>query len=142
MENYLPTLGFEVSVKNTQINGQTVIFSIWDIGSQNPKELRLKYFQGAAGFLIVFDITSRQTFDALDQFCSEIRSVAPESPIVFMGNKIDLPKHLIALEELRQKAEKFNIIASTFTSAKSGEGIQDAFSIIGKNLLQNPNLMF
>ncbi len=141
VENYLPTLGFEVSVKTTQIGGQTVILSIWDIGSQNPKDLRMKYFQGAAGFLLVFDVTNRQSFDALDQFCGEIRCVAPIAPIVLMGNKIDLPKPLIAPEELRQKANKFNAIASTLTSAKSGKGILDAFSIIGKALLNNPNPM-
>ncbi len=142
MENYLPTLGFEVSVKTAQFSGKTVILSIWDIGSQNPKDLRMKYFQGAAGFLVAFDVTNRQSFDALDQYCGEIRSAAPKSPIVFIGNKIDLPNHQISLEELRVKAKKYNIIASTFTSARSGEGVVDAFSAIGKALLQDPNPMF
>jgi small GTP-binding protein len=142
VENYLPTLGFEVSIKTTLIDGRTVILSIWDIGSQNPIDLRLKYFQGAAGFLIAFDITNRESFDALEQYCDEIRSVAPNAPIVLMGNKIDLPEHQISLEEVRQKAKKFYVIASTLTSAKSGEGVQEAFAIIGKALLQNPNPMF
>jgi Ras-related protein Rab-18 len=141
MENYLPTLGFEVSVKTIQIDGRTVILSIWDIGSQNPEELRMRYFQGAAGFLIVFDITKPETFEALDTFYGEIRTVAPSAPVVFIANKIDLPNHRITKDQLLQKAKKFHVVASTLTSAKSGAGIEDAFYTIGKTLIQFPNPM-
>ncbi len=141
MENYLPTLGFEVSVKTIQIEGRSVILSIWDIGSQNPEELRMRYFQGAAGFLIVFDITNPETFKALDAFYAEIRTVAPNSPVVLMANKIDLPNYRIGKEELLQKAQKLKVVASTIASAKSGEGVEEAFFKLGRSLIQFPNPM-
>ncbi len=89
----------------------------------------------------MFDVTNKLSFEALDKYCSEIRAVAPRSPIVFMGNKIDLPDHQITLEQLRQKAKNFNAISSILTSAKSGEGVQGAFYTLGKALLQSPNPM-
>ncbi len=138
VQDYLPTLGFDVSVKTLQIEGNTVVLSIWDIGGQNPEDLRKKYFLGAAGFLLVFDITNRQTFEASDQFSKEIGGVAPDAPIILVANKIDLPNHQVTIEEIRQKTKKYGTTGFSLTSAKSGDGIQGTFLLLGKALLQSP----
>ncbi len=50
-EGYLPTLGFEVTVKSLLIGGYPVIFLIWDIvGQELFNSLRHRYLQESKGF--------------------------------------------------------------------------------------------
>jgi Ras-related protein Rab-4B len=49
------------------------------------------YYRGAAGALLVYDISSRDTYNALANWLTDARTLAsPEIVIVLVGNKKDL----------------------------------------------------
>jgi Ras-related protein Rab-4B len=49
------------------------------------------YYRGAAGALLVYDITNRETFNALANWLSDARTLAsPNIVILLVGNKRDL----------------------------------------------------
>lgn len=49
------------------------------------------YYRGAAGALLVFDITNRESFNSLNQWLEDARNLAsPNIVILLVGNKKDL----------------------------------------------------
>ena len=135
-ESYLPTLGFEISVKALQVASQTIVFSVWDVeGQQTFDSFRLRYYQGSHGFLLAFDMTSRKTFENLSKWFADIKEICPHAPFVLVGNKYDLPMHAVTTEEIIAKVEEFGAAGFVLTSAKTGEGVLEAFTMLGKSLI-------
>lgn len=49
------------------------------------------YYRGAAGAILVYDVTSRSTFEGLTKWLEDIRALASDHiEIVLVGNKLDL----------------------------------------------------
>ena len=49
------------------------------------------YYRGAAGALLVYDITSRETYNHLTSWLTDARTLAsPDIVVVLVGNKSDL----------------------------------------------------
>ncbi|ESO99040.1 hypothetical protein LOTGIDRAFT_71163, partial [Lottia gigantea] len=50
-----------------------------------------RYYRGAVGALVVYDITKQLTFESLEKWLEELREHAdPNCRIMLVGNKIDL----------------------------------------------------
>lgn len=138
LEAYIPTLGFEISVKPLQIGDTTIILSIWDLGAQQCFDpIRTKYYEGARGFLVVFNLTIRGTFKNLDSWIPDIQNICPDARILLVGNKCDLPDRCISEEEIMEKVEKYGALGFIISSAKTGEGIAEGFTILGESILSS-----
>lgn len=89
-DNYITTLG--VNVKKKIIPEYKTILSIWDIFGQKSlsPQLHSKYYRGAKGALLVFDITRKSTFDDLDGWITDLYKVTGPIPIYVLANKVDL----------------------------------------------------
>jgi small GTP-binding protein len=104
--NYLPTLGVDVTVKRITLDNRKIRLVLMDTAGQEQfGNLRNVYFQGSSGCIAVYDITRRESFEALNKWITEYRKVAGETvKITIIGNKKDL-------EDLRQvttaEGEKF-----------------------------------
>jgi small GTP-binding protein len=81
--------------------------------------------------MLVYDVTSLETFQALPTWFESINRYAnPGTPIVLCGNKCDLPSS-VSIED----AEDFAKSKDTelfLTSASSGERIEDAFMAVAR----------
>ncbi len=92
-EDYLPTLGVDITVKRgITINNKPIRLVFMDTaGEEKFGNLRKTYFEGSLGAILVYDITRTETFNDLDHWLKEYRSAAGEDKIVtVIGNKIDL----------------------------------------------------
>ncbi|MHA1170954.1 MAG: Rab family GTPase, partial [Candidatus Heimdallarchaeota archaeon] len=90
-ESYLPTLGVDFMTKNLTVNEAKVKLQLWDTGGQEfVMSLLPFYFSGAAGGVLVYDITNRNSFNSLDYWLKQIRQNAGEVPVVLAGNKVDI----------------------------------------------------
>ncbi|MFX0015730.1 MAG: Rab family GTPase [Promethearchaeota archaeon] len=104
--DYLPTIGVDITTKRVTIDNQNVKLVLVDTaGEEYFGRIRKTYFEGAFSCIIVFDITRHETFEELDRWISDFRSVAGEdAAITIVGNKNDL-------EDLRnvtyQQGKKF-----------------------------------
>ena len=140
-DNYLPTLGFEISVKTLPIQGQIMVFSIWDIaGQQCFDPMRLQYYAGGHGFLMMFNLAVRGTLKNLDNWIVDIQQTCPGAPIVIVGNKSDLPDRTVTDEDLEAKVAEFGAVGSILTSAKTGEGVVEAFALLGASILSKVDM--
>lgn len=135
-DNYKPTLGFEISVKMLPIGEKFIVFSIWDVAGQTLfTQIRKSYYEGSRGFLLLFDLTNRATFDHLDTWVQEIRGVCPTAPIFLVGNKSDLPGRAVSMDEMTSKCEELGVVKSFTTSAKTGDGVLESFIQLGMQIL-------
>ena len=72
------------------------------------------YYRGAAGALLVYDITNRETFNSLANWLSDARTLAsPNIVILLVGNKRDLDaeREVTFLEASRFAQENGKIIS-------------------------------
>jgi GTPase SAR1 family protein len=82
------------------------------------------------GFLLVFDVTNRETFESVKSHRENVLRVKADDenlPIILVGNKMDLKSsRKIAIEEASALAAKWNI-PYIETSAKTKENVDKAF---------------
>ena len=65
--NYISTIGVDFKVKISEMDGSRVRLEIWDLAGQPRFQTIISsYFRGIDGAMLVFDMTDRSTFDALD----------------------------------------------------------------------------
>lgn len=142
-DKYLSTIGAKVSKKVVSVVQDSedvkVEMMIWDIMGQESFRQLLKdaYFYGAEGLIGVADITRKSTLYALEDWLREILLITGEKPLILVGNKIDLVDMAEWGEkELKEISEKFNAIYYFFTSAKTGEGVEEAFMKLAQKLVE------
>ena len=133
-DRYTATLGTKitkriVSTKDSAGTPVSVSMILWDImGTATLRELlKEAYYHGAQGILAVADLTRRETLVDLDGWARSIRSVAGDIPTYAVLNKADrdadrrLP-HAEAEAFFRERDWPW-----TYTSAKTGAGVEEAF---------------
>ena len=87
------TIGVEFFSKTYKINKKKIIrVEIWDTaGEERYKAITSVYYKGAKGAFIVYDITSRKSFDNVDKWIEEIKEkTSKDIKLIVIGNKIDL----------------------------------------------------
>jgi len=134
-ENYIPTLGTNITTKDYDIEGRYVTLTIWDIAAQERfSKIRDKYFSGARAAFIVYDVTRPATFENIRVWLEDLeRFVREKIHMILVGNKIDLPANVD-----RKAGERLaNKIGAEFieTSARTGENVERLFEKITRNLL-------
>jgi small GTP-binding protein len=136
-EKYKPTLGFDLSLKYLDIDGQPVVLSIWDLGGQvHFAPLRKSYYHGSHGFMLVFSLIDLLSFKNLFNWIDEIRGSCPSVPILLVANKADKEEWQVSLEDIDQKCAELGLDGTAITSAKTGEGIESAFEQLGRLLFE------
>lgn len=132
----LPTLGFEISLKSLEVDGHTIIFTIWDLGGQQCFDpMRENYYRDSRGFLVVYNLANRVTFRNVDFWVPDVQKTCPGVPILLVGNKSDLEDRKITPEEMGQKAEDLQVDGSVITSAKTSENVLEVFETLGRLIL-------
>ena len=102
------------------------------IHSYNKYAPQKKYFENARGAIIVCDITRRNTFKNLGDWVDSFTEVAGNVPMIFLGNKLDLEAiSKVDSNDLNELAADYKS-KFLFTSAKTGQNVEIAFSRISK----------
>ena len=95
------------------------------------------YFRNTNGILLVYSITSRDSFDRINFWMSEIAKFAPHDvKLVLVGNKCDLKdKAVVSIDEGKALAEELGIPFFE-TSAKDSTNIDEAFALLVKQMMK------
>ncbi|CAI8607240.1 unnamed protein product [Vicia faba] len=92
------------------------------------RSITRSYYRGAAGALLVYDITRRETFDHLASWLEDARQHADSNiTIMLIGNKSDLTKKRVVSTEEGEQFAKENGLIFMEVSAKNAENVEDAF---------------
>lgn len=111
------------------ISGKQVKLQIWDTaGQESFRSITRSYYRGAAGALLVYDITRRETFEHLASWLEDARQHAnPNMSIMLVGNKADLShRRAVSTEEGEAFAREHGLLFLE-TSAKTALNVEDAF---------------
>jgi len=140
-EDYKPTLGANIVRKDVVLNNTKIRLILWDLaGQEKYRVVRSMYFQGCQGALLVYDVTRYSTFDSINsKWLRDFKKyVKKEGAYILIGNKTDLiDQRTVPKERGKDIAQK--IKASNFieTSAKLGENIEEAFTLLVNKILNN-----
>lgn len=142
-EGYIRTIGTTVSkrVDNLSLEGASGVeatLMIWDImGNRRFIDLLGEaYFDNSQGALAVFDVTRRETFDALEDWVSAARKSQPEMPVVVLGNKSDLRDSRAVTDEVARAKWGSEDLTYIPTSAKTGLNVEAAFRRLALEILR------
>lgn len=135
-ENYIPSIGANISSRDYNVDGKVITLMIWDIAAQEAfSRVRFDYYQGAKAAMLVYDVSRPQTFEDVTSWYDDLEKGVPKGlPLMLIGNKIDLPP-IVQSESGRRMAGD---LRADFieTSAKTGENIQEAFERIARKLCE------
>ena len=104
---------------------------IWDMAGQDIfKELRMHFYDGATGVVLMFDITRKRTFNHLPRWIDEAwESIGEKVPVVVVANKGDLKRRRVTEKDIAQYAKSLKA-PHIITSALTGSNVTDLFEIV------------
>lgn len=134
-DQYLTTIGVKIDTKEIAIGDQHLKLVIWDVaGRDSLSPLNAAYLVGAAGYIMVVDGTRRETIDYASALMAIVQQKLPEQPFVVLVNKVDLQDKWLFTDNDLKKFESFGWQVR-FTSAKSGDQVEDSFRYLAEQLL-------
>jgi len=132
---YQTTVGVKIDKKNVKVGEKEVSLVLWDVyGEDDYQKMRWTYLRGASGFLLVADGTRRATLEKAVSLEQRAREEAGAIPFVLVINKSDLLRdgELDPALESQLAAQEWSILR---TSAKTGEGVEEAFALLTQKIL-------
>lgn len=138
----LSTIGVDFETKKVSVGGEVdILLNLWDFGGE--KKFRIlfpSYISGASGALLLYDITNKESLSDLHNWIKIIGNVQnPPRTKILLEHKVDLEDQREvsrddAMEIFKQYKFEGEIIG---TSAKTGENVEQAFQMLGEEILKN-----
>jgi small GTP-binding protein len=146
-ESYIRTLGAVVSKKTVKLGTMddkpvTVDMVILDImGKRTFLQLfKEAYFHGAKGILAVFDVTRKASLQDLTKWIDGVRDSVGPIPVYTLGNKMDLLGRREVTEQEAADTLRLYETPILYTSAKTGENVEQAFQSLAKTIVETTKL--
>ena len=147
-EQWLPedessaTIGVDFRVHKMDVKGKKVKLSIWDTaGQERFRTITSSYYRGAQGVILVYDVTSRESFEALPRWYNELETYVSSSVVkILVGNKVDKE---FSRQVSTADGEAFAArMGSLFieTSAKTSVGVRETFQEVVEKIMDTPEL--
>ena len=128
--SFISTIGIDFTSKNVSINGRTVRLQLWDTaGQERFRTLIPSYVRDSAVTVVVYDVTSRASFEAVDHWVADVRRERGSDVILaLVGNKNDLlDQRQVTPEDGEAKARAIAATLFLETSAKTGNNVKSLF---------------
>jgi hypothetical protein len=135
-ETYLTTVGVKIDRKVVDLSGRIVNLILWDLaGEDDIASLRMSYLRGAAGYVLVADGTRRSTLDVALSLRARVEADYGSLPFVLLLNKNDLRAQWAIGDDDIASLRNNGWWVQT-SSARTGEGVEDAFTDLAVRLLR------
>ena len=129
----LPTIGLDKFEKKHCLDGgKEIKLIVWDTsGQERFRSIALKALKHIDGFVLVFDVTNKQSFDNLVDWITIIRTNFLNPIVILCGNKtdIDIEEWKVGRREIERLAIHENCKYFEI-SAKNSDGIVDGFTYL------------
>lgn len=137
-ESYISTIGVDFRFRTVKIDQKTVKLQIWDTaGQERFRTITSAYYRGADGIIMVYDVTSSDSFDHVNDWLKEVNRYASEGTCkLLVGNKSDrTTDKVVTAEQAKEYADDLGI-AFLETSAKSAQNVEEAFLTMAGELIK------
>jgi len=137
-ESYISTIGVDFRFRTVKIDKKTVKLQIWDTaGQERFRTITSAYYRGADGIIMVYDVTSSDSFDHVNDWLKEVNRYASEGTCkLLVGNKSDRSAdRVVSTEKAKGFADELGI-AFLETSAKSAKNVEEAFLTLAGELIK------
>lgn len=130
------TIGIDFLTKTVYVDDKMVRLQLWDTaGQERFRSLIPSYINDSSVAVICYDITSKTSFDNINNWIEQARQIRGDDLTIFMvGNKIDdAEKRQVATEEGQKKANELKVQFFE-TSAKVGINVKSLFKELAATL--------
>ena len=135
----MPTIGVDFKIRTINVDEKVCKLQIWDTaGQERFKTITSSYYKGAHGIIVVYDITDRDSFNAVHTWMSEIEKYTQDNITrILVGNKSDLEnKRAVSFEEGQEMANHYSV-RFLETSAKECKNVESAFTTMTREIKNN-----
>ncbi|KAK0155824.1 Ras-related protein Rab-3D [Merluccius polli] len=105
---FVSTVGIDFKVKTVFRNDKRIKLQIWDTaGQERYRTITTAYYRGAMGFLLMYDITNQESFNAVQDWATQIKTYSwDNAQVILVGNKCDLEDdRIVPTEDSQRLAE-------------------------------------
>lgn len=127
------TLGIDITTQEFELDGDLIKLAIWDIEGQAGN--RPNFYLGAQAGMLVYDVTSEVSLQALAEWYARCTKYCPGVPLIIVGNKIDIG--LAFPSDWGRSFATFAKAQHGFVSAKTGENVGRGFELLARSALRN-----
>jgi hypothetical protein len=133
-DKYHTTVGVKVDKKVVALGQEQMDLLLWDLyGEDEFQRMRASYLRGSSGYVLVVDGTRRETLEKAIVLQNRTEEAIGKVPFVLVVNKADLAEKWeiddLAVEELGKRGWP-----AFKTSAKTGEGVEQAFLALARKI--------
>jgi len=145
-EDYKMTIGLDFHIKKLNVDGKSITLQIWDFAGEDRFRFLLPtYLRGAAGGIFMYDITRYSSIKNVEEWLEVyeegIKGQEKEMPIILAGGKLDLEgSRAVERAEAIKLAEAHNFSGFVENSAKTGQNVEETFSMLAKLLLERADI--
>ncbi|KAB7500763.1 Ras-related protein M-Ras [Armadillidium nasatum] len=110
--DYDPTIE-DSYIQHTEVDAEWCILDVLDTAGQEEfSAMREQYMRKGDGFMLVYSVTDKQSFENIPHFYNQILRVKDKDsyPMLLVGNKIDLVHQRKVSEEMgREMSQRLNV---------------------------------
>ena len=138
--DYVKTIGAQFSKYNKEINGDMIRLIFWDItGQEDFNFLHHLFYKETKAAIIVYSLEEndlgKNSFTHIENWYNQLNKYCSGIPVLLFANKVDLvSKNEINKAKIQNIVKKYNFFEYFTTSAKTGEGVIEAFNVIIEKL--------
>lgn len=137
--SFISTIGIDFRIKTIEVEGKRIKLQIWDTAGQEQfLSVASSYYRNAHGIMLVYDISSAESFIHISKWVNNISTNAPtEVRQVLIGNKCDVEesKRVIEKDRGRMLAQELDM-PFLETSAKLDKNIDTAFELVTMMIME------
>lgn len=137
-ESYISTIGVDFRFRTVKMDKKTVKLQIWDTaGQERFRTITSAYYRGADGIIMVYDTTSSDSFDHVNDWLKEVNRYASEGTCkLLVGNKCDrTADRAVTTVQAKEFADDLGV-AFLETSAKTAKNVEEAFLTMAGQLIK------
>ncbi|KAG7322515.1 hypothetical protein KOW79_013861 [Hemibagrus wyckioides] len=126
---FVSTVGIDFKVKTVYKNDKRIKLQIWDTaGQERYRTITTAYYRGAMGFILMYDITNEESFGAVQDWSTQIKTYSwDNAQVILAGNKCDMEEErVVSVESGRLLAEQLGFEFFE-TSAKDNINVKQTF---------------
>ena len=138
--DYIKTIGAQLTNYKTEINGYKIELIFWDIAGQDDFHfLRPSFYKASKAAIIVYSLEENnlgeRSFKHITSWYEDVKQFCGEIPVIIFANKVDLINvQSLDKTKIQNLVKKQNFLGYYITSAKTGQGLDDAFNALIKEI--------